>query len=187
MDGIVTLTGKVRSYAEKWNAERAAERVAGVRAIANELEIELVDKHDDTHIAREAVEALSLNLLVPADRVKVEVDHGWVTLRGDVDHDYQRRAAERSVRNIAGVRGITNLIVVKPKVEPKNVKDEIEKAFRRHAVLDAAGIQVEVSGSEVVLRGKVHSYTEREEAEKAAWAAPGVTKVTNLLTVEIAA
>jgi osmotically-inducible protein OsmY len=186
LDGVVTLTGQVNSFTEKWEAERVVERVAGVRGIANEIQVHLPGEVSDTDLAKSAVEALKWNLLVP-DGVKVKVERGWITLKGEVNFDYQRRAAERSVRNLTGVRGISNLIVIKPKVAPTNVKSEIEKSLTRHAMLDAQNIQVDVKGSEVALRGTVHSWAERREAEKAAWSAPGVTSVKNELTVAAAA
>jgi osmotically-inducible protein OsmY len=187
VDGVVTLTGEVESYGQKWKAERAVERVAGVRGIANELEVHSVVARTDSDIARAAADALKWNVMVPSDRVKVKVDDGWVRLTGEVNWDYQRRAAERAVRDLPGVRGISNLISVKPRIEPKDVKERIEETFKREAVLDANKIKVEVSGGEVTLRGTVRSWVERHEAEKAAWAAPGVTAVRNYITVEAAA
>jgi osmotically-inducible protein OsmY len=186
LDGVVTLTGQVSSFTEKWEAERVVERVAGVRGIANEIQVHLPGEVSDTDLAKSAVDALKWNLLVPDD-VKVKVEKGWVTLKGEVNFDYQRRAAERTVRNLPGVRGISNLITIKPKVAPTNVKSEIEKSLTRHAMRDAQNIQVDVKGSEVALRGTVHSWAERREAEKAAWSAPGVTSVKNELTVAAAA
>jgi osmotically-inducible protein OsmY len=186
-DGIVTLTGQVGSYAEKWNAERAVERVEGVKGIANEIEVHLVGQHSDTDLAKAAADALEWNSLVPSDRVTVRVENGWVTLRGEVDYDYERRAADRAVRYLEGVRGVSNLITVAPRVEPKEVKKEIERSFQRMAVLDAKNITVQVDGGEVILRGSVGSWAERHEAEKAAWAAPGTTSVKNYITVSAAA
>jgi osmotically-inducible protein OsmY len=184
IDGVVTLTGQVSSYAERWKAERTVERVTGVRGIADELEVIPAGEHSDTDIARAAVDALKWDITVPSDRIKVKVDRGWVTLTGEANWDFQRRAAERAVRNLNGVTGLTNLITVKPGVKPQNVKQMIEKTFKREAVLDANSIQVEVNGSEITLRGTVRSWIERHEAEKAAWAAPGVTAVHNYITVE---
>lgn len=184
IDGVVTLTGQVSSYAERWKAERTVERVTGVRGIANDLEVIPTGEHSDTDVARAAVDALKWDSTVPSDRIKVKVDKGWVTLTGEANWDFQRRAAERAVRNLTGVTGLTNLITVMPGVKPQNVKQMIEETFKREAVLDANNIQVEVNGSEVALRGTVRSWIERDEAEKAAWAAPGVTAVHNFITVE---
>jgi osmotically-inducible protein OsmY len=184
VDGIVTLTGTVTTYYEKWKAERATERVDGVRGIANEIEVKVKGTFSDSEIAHAAVESLKWNVLVPASSVKIEVEKGRVTLRGEVKHDYQRRAVERAVRNLPGVRAVSNLIQIEPRVEPRNVKAEIEQALKRQAELDAAGINVDVDGSKVTLRGRVRTWTERHDAEKAAWAAPGVTSVRNELAVE---
>jgi osmotically-inducible protein OsmY len=186
-DGIVTLTGHVSSYAEKWNAERAVERVEGVKGIANEIQVRLAGQHSDTDIARAAADALEWNSLVPSDRITIRVENGWVTLRGEVDYDYERRAAERAVRYLDGVRGVSNQITVTPQVEPKEIKKEIERTFHRQAVLDAKNITVQVDGGEVILRGSVRSWAERYEAEKAAWSAPGTTSVKNYITVNAAA
>ena len=184
IDGVVTLTGDVPTYSQRWKAERTVERVEGVRGVANELEVQLAGEVSDTDLAKAAVDALALDINVPADQIKVKVDKGWVTLTGTVSADFQRRAAERAVRNLSGVKGLSNLITVKPTVKPQNVKTMIEETFKREAVLDARKIDVEVSGKEVTLRGTVRSWLERHEAEKAAWAAPGVTAVHNEITVE---
>jgi osmotically-inducible protein OsmY len=184
IDGIVTLSGEVGSFGEKWNTERAVERVAGVRGIANELEVRSATERSDTDIAKAAADRMSWDVMVPDGNVKVEVSNGWVTLKGEVPWDYQRRAAERDVRNLSGVKGITNLITIQPRVEPKDVKKRIEETFIRDATLDAHHVTVEVTGREVTLRGTVRSWTERHEAEKAAWAAPGVTSVRNFIAVD---
>ena len=187
IDGVVTLTGEVSTYAEKWKAERTVERVAGVRGVVNELKVQLAGEYSDTDIAKAAVEALRSDVTVPADRVKVKVDKGWVTLTGDAYGDYQRRAAERAVRNLPGVRGISNLIAIKTRAEPHDVKHKIEETLQRAAALDAKNIDVIVRGGEVTLRGTVRSFLERHEAEKAARAAPGVTIVHNEITVDVPA
>jgi osmotically-inducible protein OsmY len=186
-DGIVTLTGEVTSFAEKWNAERAAERVEGVRGIVNKIEVKIVGDYSDTDIAREAADALRWNLMVPPGKVIPKVENGYITLTGEVNYDFQRRAAEKAVRYIPGVKGVINLITIKPKVEPSEIKEKIEEALKRMARVDAGNIQVEVQGSEIVLRGTVRSWAERHEAEKAAWSAPGVTSVKNYITVRAAA
>lgn len=184
IEGIVTLTGEVGSYAEKWRAERAVERVEDVRGVANELTVKPITERTDTDIARAAADALKWNVLVPSDKVKVEVSNGWLTLRGELNWDYQRRAAEKAVRDLPGVRGISNLIVVSPRVEPTDIKRKLEETFQREALVDAQHITVQVEGGEVTLRGSVRSWVERHEAEKAAWAAPGVRSVRNLITVD---
>jgi osmotically-inducible protein OsmY len=182
-DGIVTLTGHVASFVEKWNASRAVERVIGVRGIVDEITVVLAIERTDADLARAAADALKWNTLVPEDRVKVKIENGWLTLVGDVSYDYQRRAAERAVRALPGLKGTTNLLEVRSAVEPTNVKQQIEEEFKRQAALDANNITVEVSGHEVTLRGTVRSWIERHETEKAALAAPGVTSVKNYITI----
>jgi len=182
-NGVVTLTGYVSSYADKWRAERIAKRVAGVTAIANEIEVKLSTERTDPDIAEAARAALKSDSRVPADRIKVIVERGWVTLEGTVDYYYQKSAAESDVRYIAGVRGVTNAIVVTPKVSPTDIRLKIEEALKRSAQLDASRISVETEGSKVILSGTVRSWAEREEAEMAAWAAPGVTEVENRIKV----
>jgi osmotically-inducible protein OsmY len=190
-DGIVTLTGEVSTFAEKWNAERAVERVEGVRAIVNKIEVKIVGDYSDADIAREAADALRWNLMVPPGKVIPKVENGYITLTGEVNYDFQRRAAEKAVRYIPGVKGVINLITIKPKVEAeeikKSIKQQIDEALKRMATVDAENIQVEVQGSEIILRGMVRSWAERHEAEKAAWSAPGVTSVKNYITVRAAA
>ena len=183
-DGVVTLAGFVRTYVDKTEAEVAAKRVAGVVAVANDIAVRLpaTDERTDPEIAREAVASLN-QLPISAERIKVVVKNGWVTLEGTVEWHYQRNIAEAAVGYIRGVKSVTNLIGLQPRAEPIEIKKRIEEAFRRSAEIDAKHITVEANGSEVVLKGSVRSWTEREEAERAAWAAPGVTKVEDRLAV----
>ena len=183
--GLVTLTGHVANFPEKWAAERAAARVAGVAAVASELEVRLGSSSErtDEDIARSTVNSLNWNVSVPSHAIQVQVSHGWVTLAGTVDWRYQKKAAERAVRNLIGVRGVSNLIAVSPAVSAGYVKADIEAALRRSAEIDAARISVETNGDKVTLRGSVRSWMERQEAERAAWAAPGVGQVEDLITV----
>jgi osmotically-inducible protein OsmY len=186
-DGIVTLTGRVSSYAEKMAAARAATRVAGVRAVANEIEVALLpsDQRTDEDIARAVANALAWNTSVLADSIKALVSNGWVTLEGTVDWYYQKEAAERAVRYLRGVKGVSNNIVVRPTVSANVVKAQIEAALKRSAELDAQRITVETRGDTVILRGTVRSLAERQEAERAAWAAPGVAAVENHITIAV--
>jgi osmotically-inducible protein OsmY len=185
-NGVVTLTGYVPSYAQKFAAEKAATRVHGVRAVANELEVRLPgdEKRTDEDVASAAVTALKSNTLVPDDRIKVTVSKGWVTLEGQVEWQYQKDAAENAVRYLSGVVGVSNLIDVKPRTSPSELKSKIEQAFKRNAALDANRINVEVQGGKAILRGTVRSWAEREEATRQAWAAPGIWSVENNITVE---
>ena len=184
-DGIVTLTGKVKSLAEKWSAVRATERVGGVKAVVDEINVELPFSYQctDEDIARAVLTALQWDVLVPEGHIKVHVEHGWIILKGSVDYRYQQTAAESAIRSLAGVRGITNHIKVKPLEMPSEIKSRIESAMRRAAELDAQEIQVDVRGAKVVLRGQVHSWSERHAAERSAWSAPGVTEVEDKLLI----
>ncbi len=184
-DGIVTLAGRVKSYAEKWSAARSAERVSGVQAVVDEMEVNLPDVHfrTDEDIARAALNALKWDVMVPDEQLKIKVEKGYITLEGSVDQKYQETAAVRAIRNLAGVKGVTNLIQVKPRVTPSGVKTKIENAFRRAAEVDAQRIKVNVVDSKVTLHGTVHSWAERTAAEQAAWSAPGVTQVEDDLAV----
>jgi osmotically-inducible protein OsmY len=184
-DGVVTLTGFVRSYTQKYEAERAAKRVAGVLAVANDLEVRLpvIHQKPDPEIAREVVEEIKSELPYSHSMIKAIVNNGWVTLEGDVEWNYQKERAEAAARRVRGVKGITNFIMIKPRVEPEDVKQKIEEAFKRNAEVDANNIEVEAHGSEVILKGTVRSWAERQEAERVAWLAPGVRKVENRITI----
>jgi len=185
--GVVELVGFVRSYYQKWEAEVATKRVAGVVGVANDLEIRLpgIDERPDADIAREAVAEIRFQLPIAAESIKVVVKDGWVTLEGEVEWNYQREIAENAVRRLRGIKGVSNSVALKPKAEPSEIKHKIEAAFRRHAAIDAARVSVEVNGGDVILRGTVRSWTERQEAERVAWSAPGTTKVDNRLIVKV--
>ena len=184
---VVTLTGYVDSFPAKWAAENAVKRVVGVKGIANELEVRLPAfwERTDTEIAQAAVNALEWDVYVPLDCITVKVENGWLTLDGEVESQFQKNAAVNTVRNLAGVKGLTNLIAIKkPTVTPANVKAQIEKALLHSAEVDAARIMVEARDGKVILHGCVRSLLEREEAERATWAVPGVTVVENRILIE---
>jgi osmotically-inducible protein OsmY len=182
-DGIVTLTGFVRSYAEKYAAEKASQSVYGVQAVANDIEVKPASVRTDPEIARDAIQAMKIDATVPNDKIKTLVDGGFVTLEGTVDWDFQRRGAESCVRNVAGVRGVVNHIKVEPRVSAGDVSKKIEEALHRNAQLDSRRITVLATDSKVHLYGSVRSWVEREEAERAAWAAPGVAEVIDHISV----
>jgi osmotically-inducible protein OsmY len=184
-DGVVTLAGYVKSYTHKYEAEAAAKRVASVRAVANDLEVRLpsVDERPDPDIARDAVAAIKSQLPISSEHIKVVIKNGWVSLEGQVEWQYQRQTAEKAVRRIKGVKGVSNLIQLGPRAQPEDIKRKIQEAFKRNAEVDANRIMVETNGSEVILKGTVRSWVEREEAERVAWSAPGVTKVEDRIAV----
>jgi osmotically-inducible protein OsmY len=184
-NGVVTLTGFVKSYVHKYEAEKDAKRVAGVVGVANDLEVRTAvgDQRPDPEIAREAVEAIKRQLPLSSQNIKVVVRDAWVTLEGEAEWHYQKERAEEAVRTVMGVKGVINSIVVKPKATPTEIKRKIEEAFKRSAELDASTIQVETSDGEVILKGTVHSWFEREEAERAAWQAPGVKRVEDKIAI----
>jgi len=186
-NGVVALTGFVRSYSQRTQAERDAKRVAGVVGVANDIEVRLpvIDQRPDPDIVRDAVSALKSELPYSSENIKVIAKDGKITLEGTVEWNYARERAESAVKRIRGVKGVTNSITLKPKVAPYEVRRKIEDAFRRSAEIDASRVTVEANGSEVILRGTVKSWAEREEAERAAWAAPGVTKVDNRVTISV--
>lgn len=184
-NGVVTLTGHLETYAEKFAIEHALQRVAGVQALALELDVKLAPGHvrSDAEIAEACESAFKWHALVPAERIKVKVEKGWVTLTGQLDWQYQRRNAENSVHHLTGVVGVSNSITLKPQVLPANVSNRIREALTRQAEREAKAIEVNIAGSTVTLRGNVHSWPERAAAQGAAWSAPGVTQVVNELGV----
>ncbi len=184
-NGVVTLTGHLETFAEKHAAARAVRRVADVKAIALELDVKLAPDHkrSDTDIATSAEYALKWNTLVPAEAITLTVDHGWVTLRGEVEWDFQRRGVEKAIRPLMGVVGIGNEIALRVKPQAGNLSRKIEEALTRQAIREAQRINVSVDGTTVKLIGNVHSWQERDAAQGVAWTAPGVRAVINELTV----
>lgn len=186
-NGVVTLTGHLDTYAEKYAIERALQRVLGVNAIAMELDVKLAPGHvrSDSEIAAAAESAFKWHALIPAERIRVKVEKGWVTLTGEVDWDYQRSEAEKVVRPLTGVVAVSNAITLKRHVAPANITNRIRDALTRQAEREAKNIEVEVSGTTVTLRGKVHSWAERSAAQGAAWSAPGIGQVVNELSIGV--
>jgi osmotically-inducible protein OsmY len=184
-DGVVTLTGHLETFAERHAAARAVQRVSGVKAIALELDVKLAPDHkrSDTDIAAGAEYALKWNTTVPVEAIRLTVDHGWVTLRGEVDWDYQRRNVEKAIRPLMGVVGISNEITLRSRAKVADISRRIEEALTRHAIREAKHIQVAVDGTTVKLTGNVHSWQERQAAQGVAWSAPGVRTVINELRV----
>ena len=185
-NGIITLSGTLASFAEQYGTTHAAERVAGVRAVANETKVELPSMHqrDDADIAQEVLNALKWHVWIPQDTIKVKVEQGWVTLEGTVDSKFQKTSADDAVRYLTGVKGLVNRITVKqPAINSSEVKTKIESALRRATELEVTRIKVEVKGNKVVLGGNVRSCAERSDAERAAWASPGVSQVEDNLII----
>ena len=184
-DGVVTLAGHVDSYAEKWDAERASQRVTGVKALATEIDVSLPgsSRRNDADIAQSAVSALQWTTFLPKDSIKIVVEAGWVTLTGEVNWEYQRQSAAAAVRYLLGVTGVSDQISIKPKVSAGAVKTDIEAALKRHAHADAQKISVSVSGADVTLSGRVPTWSERDMARNSAWGTPGVKNVVDNMTV----
>jgi len=184
-NGIVSLTGHVRTYSEKEAVEHVVKRVKGVRGIAQEIEVRIFGARitDDDDIAQRAVKMIDWNVCIPKEAVQVRVLKGWVTLTGAVEWQYQKDAASDAVKDLAGIVGLSNLVDVKPKASAANVRKRIEDAFERDAELQAEAIRVDVSGGKVTLKGKVRTWAERRAAERAAWSAPGITTLDDQLSV----
>ena len=185
-DGVVTLSGSIPSYAEKNAAVKAAQKVTGVSAVVDEIQVKLSGSmvRDDRDIANACSSSLRWNIWVPQDAVKITVKNGWITLTGEVEYEFKRAAAYNAVRDLEGVRGVSNEITVKPMVRSADVKQKIESALIRHAREDADNIKISVRDQDVTLSGKAPSWSERQQAEWAAWGTPGVKSVTNLVSIQ---
>lgn len=186
-DGAVALTGFVRSFSQRWEAERTVKRVSGVVAVANDIEVRLpiLNQRPDPELARDAVAAIHTQLPHSSEHIRVVARDGWLTLEGQVEWNYSKERAEIAVRRVRGVKGVVNLIQVSPRVAPVEVKRKIEESFRRNAELDASRIEVETDSGAVTLRGFVRSWAERQEAERVAWQIPGVSRVDNLIRIAV--
>lgn len=187
-NGIVTLSGTVDTYGKKVAAENAAKKLAGVKAVAEDIEVKLSNtgKRNDSEIAEAVVNALKWHSAVQEEKIKVKVENGWVTLEGEVEWEFQKNAARIMIENLIGVVGISNMIKIVPILSAKEVKNKISSAFQRSATIDAEKVNIEVEGGKIILTGKVRSYAEKKDAETAAWLAPGVNKVENRLDVDMA-
>jgi osmotically-inducible protein OsmY len=186
-DGVVTLSGLVNTYNKKRAAEHAAQRVQGVKVVASDIEVKIgaFGAKSDTEIAEIVKNALRYNSAVNDDKIEVKVDNGWVFLEGEAEWEYQRTSAKNSVENLSGVRGVSNNISLKPKdIDIKEIKRKISDAFHRSATVDAASVQLEISGSKATLRGRVSSWIERDEAERIAWSSPGIYTVDNQIWID---
>lgn len=185
-DGIVTLSGIVDSYGKKMAAERAAQRVKGVKIVACDLEVDPERKKTDLEIAEAVANALYWNSAVNEDKIKIIVDDGWIYLDGTVDWEYERVFIRRSIENLAGVKGVTNNISIKPKtIDPTEIKSKIAEAFRRSASIDSSSIRIDETGNKLTLHGKVKSWAEKKEAEEIAWSFPGVVAVDNKIEIDV--
>lgn len=187
VDGIVTLTGQVKTYPERVSAEEAVKRVSGAKGVANDIKVSLPGslQLSDTQLAQDAIQALERDVMVPHDRVTVRVSEGWLTLEGELEWEYQRNAAERAVHNLRGLRGCINDIALKPKVTASQVKERIEQALRRRVELDTRQLTVLVEGNKVTLKGAVHTWREHDDAVSAAWDTTGVSAVRDELTIAV--
>ncbi len=188
-DGVITLTGLVDTFRKQMAAEKAAQRVAGVKVVASDVKVKLSSDSTktDTEIAGAVKEALHWNSAVNEDQIEVKVDNGWVHLDGTVEFEYERSSAQSAVENLIGVKGVTNMIALKSRpVNPKEIKSKIAAAFHRSATIDSSAIIITCDGAKVTLHGKVRSWSEKKEAEKAAWAYPGVTAVDNCIEIDVA-
>jgi osmotically-inducible protein OsmY len=186
-NGIVSLSGHVKNYSQKLAAEKAVKRVNGVKGVVQEIEVKLpnVESHSDEDIANAALDTLKWFSNIPEEKIKFKVEDGWVTLEGTVDWHFQKRAAEKAVKELTGIKGVSNLLVIKNGIKPENIKEKIKKAFERNAGIDADHVKVKIDGSKVTLEGTIQSWAEKYQAEIIARSAPGVTEVVDKLEIKV--